>query len=112
LLTVIDATNVQPYARKQLIALARENHVLPVAIVLNLPVDICEARNASRSDRNFGRHVIRQHTQQLKKSLRGLRKEGFQQVYVLSSEQEVDEVSTISREKLYNDRKTVHGWIN
>jgi len=109
LLTVIDATNVQPYARKQLIALARDNHVLPVAIVLNLPVDICEVRNASRPDRDFGKHVIRQHTQQLKKSLRGLRKEGFQQVYVLSSEQEVDEVSTISREKLYNDRKTVHG---
>ena len=36
-LTVIDATNVQPEARKPLVALAREFHVLPVAIVLNLP---------------------------------------------------------------------------
>lgn len=109
LLTVIDATNVQPYARKQLIALAREHHVLPVAVVLNLPANICEARNAVRPDRNFGKHVIRQHTQQLKKSLRGLRKEGFQQVYVLGSEQEVRDVSSIIREKLYNDRRTVRG---
>jgi protein phosphatase len=109
LLTVIDATNVQAYARKQLIALAREHHVLAVAIVLNVPADVCEARNAERADRNFGKHVIRQHAQQLKKSLRGLRKEGFQQIYVLNSEQEIDSVVGISREKLYNDKKSDQG---
>ena len=32
-LTVVDATNVQPEARKPLVALAREYHCLPVAIV-------------------------------------------------------------------------------
>src|ERR1044071_2189143 len=36
-LTVVDATNVQPESRKPLVALAREYHVLPVAVVLNLP---------------------------------------------------------------------------
>src|SRR5919205_2663662 len=36
-LTVVDATNVQPEARKPLVALAREYHVLPVAIALDLP---------------------------------------------------------------------------
>ncbi len=36
-LTVIDATNVQPESRKQLVALAREHDVLPVAIVLDVP---------------------------------------------------------------------------
>src|SRR5690349_14802943 len=40
-LTVIDATNVQPESRKPLVALAREYHVLPVAIVLNLPDRLC-----------------------------------------------------------------------
>src|SRR5690242_2688405 len=35
--TVVDATNVQPEARKPLVQLAREFHCLPVAIVLNLP---------------------------------------------------------------------------
>src|SRR5215210_7732270 len=34
-LTVVDATNVQLEARKPLIALAREYHCLPVAIVFN-----------------------------------------------------------------------------
>src|SRR5690606_13750793 len=32
-LTVIDATNVQPESRQSLVALAREYHTLPVAIV-------------------------------------------------------------------------------
>jgi predicted kinase len=47
LLTVIDATNVQPESRKPLVALAREHDVLPTAIVLNLSEDICNARNQS-----------------------------------------------------------------
>ncbi len=109
LLTVIDATNVQPYARKELLALAREYHALTVAIVLNIPVDVCERRNEKREDRNFGNRVIRQHVQQLKKSLRGLRKEGFHKVTVLNSVESVQSVVSISREKLYNDRKSVHG---
>src|SRR5213595_1610873 len=35
-LTVIDATNVQPESRKPLVELAREYHVLPCAIVLDV----------------------------------------------------------------------------
>src|ERR687888_1340826 len=35
-LAVIDATNVQPEARKPLLELARKYHCLPVAVVLNL----------------------------------------------------------------------------
>src|SRR5687767_5158447 len=58
-LTVVDATNVQPEARKPLVALAREYHVLPVAIVLDLPERVCHDRNRSRPDRPFGPHVIR-----------------------------------------------------
>ena len=36
-LIVVDATNVQPEARKPLVQLARKFHCLPVAIVLTLP---------------------------------------------------------------------------
>ena len=50
-LTVVDATNVQPEARKPLVEIAREYHVLPVAIVLNLPERLCHDRNQSRPDR-------------------------------------------------------------
>lgn len=109
LLTVIDATNVQKESRKGLIDLARTYHCLPVAIVLDLPEKVCEERNLSRPDRNFGAHVIRQQAQQLKKSIRNLKHEGFRQIYVLKSIDEVEAVLDIKREKLYNDKKDETG---
>ncbi len=108
LLTVVDATNVQPEARKPFVALAREYHCLPVAIVLNLSEKICQERNASRPDRTFGPHVVRQQSQQLRKSLRGLGREGFRHVHVLQNSEEVD-MATIERQPLWNNRKSDHG---
>jgi len=108
-LTVVDATNVQNDARKGLIQLAREYHTLPVAIVLDLPTRVCEDRNIERADRNFGNHVIRQQKQQLKRSIRGLKREGFRKIHILKSQEEVNEITGITRERLYNDKKDVHG---
>jgi protein phosphatase len=109
LLTVIDATNVQKESRKGLIELGRTYHCLPVAIVLDLPEEICEERNKSRPDRNFGGYVIRQQKQQLKRSIRGLKDEGFRQIYVLKSPEDVEAIVEIKREKLYNDKKNETG---
>ena len=107
-LTVIDATNVQPEARQPLVALAREYHVLPVAIVLDLPERVCHERNRSRADRNFGPHVIRNQKSQLRRSLRGLGREGFRHVHVLKSQDEVD-AAVIERQPLWNNRKEDRG---
>src|SRR6202453_3447506 len=107
-LTVVDATNVQPEARKPLVALAREFHVLPVAIVLNLPEKLCHERNQSRPDRQFGPHVIRNQSQQLRRSLRGLEREGFRHVFVLSTPEEVSSV-TLVRQPLWNNLTHEHG---
>ena len=92
-LTVIDATSVQPQARKSLVELAREHDCLPVAIVLNMPESLCLARNRERDDRNFGSHVVRQQAQQLRRSIRGLRREGFRYFYVLDTPEDVDAAS-------------------
>ena len=89
-LTVVDATSVQPQARRSLVELAREHDCLPVAIVLNMPESLCLARNRERDDRNFGSHVVRQQAQQLRRSIRGLRREGFRYVYVLDTPEEVE----------------------
>src|SRR6476619_448195 len=70
-LTVVDATNVQPEARKPLVALAREYHCLPVAIVLNMSEKVCHEHNRLRDERNCGPHVVRQQHSQLRRSLRG-----------------------------------------
>lgn len=107
-LTVVDATNVQPESRKPLVELAREYHCLPVAIVLDMPERLCQDRNQGRGDRDFGPHVIRQQTQQLRRSRRGLEREGFRHVFALTSPEEVETV-TIERQPLWNNRKTEHG---
>src|SRR5260370_14913861 len=101
-LTVIDATNVQPEGRKQLINLAKEHDVLPVAIVLDLPERVCLTRNQARPDRTFGSHVISRQRDQLRRGLRGLEKEGLRRIHALRSEGAVDSAA-VTRTKLYSD---------
>jgi protein phosphatase len=107
-LTVVDATNVQPEARKPLVRLAREHHFLPVAIVFDLPERLCQDRNRDRPDRDFGPHVIRNQQRQLKRGLRSLKREGFRQIHVLDSPEVVDSVA-LARTPLWNNKKTDHG---
>ena len=107
-LTVIDATNVQPEARKPLVALARQFHFLPVAIALNLPERLCVDRNKLRPDRSFGPHVVRDQSQDLRRSLKSLEREGFRHVHILNSLEEV-ESATIERQPLWNNRRNDHG---
>ncbi|TGB11525.1 polynucleotide kinase-phosphatase [Streptomyces sp. MZ04] len=102
-LTVVDATNVQAESRKQLVQLARQYDVLPIAIVLDLPEDVCAERNAARPDRaGMPRHVISRHRRELRRSLRGLEREGFRKVHVLRSVAEVESAEVVL-EKRYND---------
>lgn len=107
-LTVVDATNVQPEARKPLVALAREHDVLPVAIVFDLPEKVCRERNRARPDRDFGPHVIRNQLSQMRRSLGNLQREGFRHVFVLRSPEEVDAVEIV-RQPLWNDLRHLHG---
>jgi len=107
-LTVVDATNVQPEARRPLVELARRYHCLPVAIVLDMPERVCQERNRDRPDRDFGPHVVRNQKSQLRRSIRGLRKEGFRHVFVMETPEQV-EAATIERVPLWNDRTDEHG---
>ncbi|WP_223651286.1 polynucleotide kinase-phosphatase [Hymenobacter psoromatis] len=110
LLTVVDATNVQAEGRKPLVTLARQYHVLPVAIVLDVPDAVAHARNAARPERRqLGPHVVARHRQQLRQSLRRLREEGFRQVFHLRGEAEIETVQGIVRDPLYNNRRQETG---
>ena len=108
-LTVIDATNVQPEARKPLVELARKYHCLPVAIVLEpartaLPgaqpgsgrARTSAPTSFASSIRNFaGRSVASE-------------REGFRHVFVLETPEEV-EAATVERVPLWNDKRQEHG---
>ncbi len=107
-LTVVDATNVSRDARRQLLDLAKEHDVLPVAIVLDVPVAVAVERNRSRPERDFGARVVQRHHDQLRRSLRGLEREGFRKVHVLRGVEEVEAVELV-RERLLNDLRDEHG---
>jgi protein phosphatase len=108
MLTVVDATNVSPEARKPLIELAREHHVLPVAVVFDLPMSVLEERTRTRTDRSLGSHVLRNQRGQLRRSLRDLQREGFRHVWILRSPEEVEAVE-VERRPLWPDRRAEHG---
>ena len=96
-LTVIDATNVQEYARRSIVQIANEYHALTSAIVFNIDPHIAIERNKLRPDRQFGDHVVRNHTRDLRRSLPSMdRKEGIRYLHVLRSVEEVDQ-ATITR---------------
>ncbi len=107
-LTVIDATNVQPEARAPLVQIARDHHLLPVAIVVDVDERICHARNAARADRQFVAHVVRMQSSQLRRGARGLREEGFRHVYRLLSVDDVD-AAVVDRTPLWNNLKHLRG---
>jgi polynucleotide kinase-phosphatase len=108
-LTVVDATSVQAESRRQLVQLARQHDVLPIAIVLDMPEDVCAERNAGRPDRaGMPRHVIARHRRELRRSLRGLEREGFRKVHILRSVEEV-ESAEIVLERRYNDLRHLTG---
>ncbi|WP_053913747.1 polynucleotide kinase-phosphatase [Streptomyces sp. TP-A0875] len=101
--TVVDATNVQQDGRRRLIELARAHDVLPIAIVLDVPERVCADRNATRPDRaHLPRRVVQRHIRELRRSLRGLAREGFRKVHVLRGADEV-EAATVVTEKRFND---------
>ncbi|MGW1259507.1 polynucleotide kinase-phosphatase [Streptomyces sp. NPDC002513] len=101
--TVVDATSVQQESRRQLIELARQYDVLPIAIVLDVPEEVCAERNAARADRaDMPRRVIQRHTRELRRSLRHLEREGFRKVHVLRGVAEVED-ATVVTEKRFND---------
>lgn len=107
-LTVIDATNVRKNARAAIIEQARRQNVHPVVIVLDMPNSVISERNEAREDRRLPDRVIYRHISDLRRSIKGLKWEGFRFVYVLKSPEEADTAEIIST-KMWNDKKDEHG---
>jgi protein phosphatase len=90
-LTVVDATNVQPEARRPLLELARRHRRPAVGIVFDLPEATCQAWNLRRQ-RPIPREVIRRHVELLRRSRPLLDLEGFASLYVIGSAAELAQV--------------------
>ncbi len=87
--SVVDATNVERWARERLLAVARRSGRAAIAIVMALPLEVCLERNQRRPDRRPPAAIRRQHRLMLA-SLDSLPSEGFADVCVLDTEEAVD----------------------
>ncbi|GGF83813.1 polynucleotide kinase-phosphatase [Paenibacillus albidus] len=83
-LTVVDATHLQAEHRKKYIDLAQQYDVPCTAWVLDLPEATLLERDAGR-DHPRGRQRVKQQFGQLKRSLRGIRDEGFDRTYFIKT---------------------------
>jgi predicted kinase len=96
-LTVVDATSVEPHARRALLARAAAATVPATAIVFDLPVALVITRNAGRASRVVAEDVVRRHLARLRASLDGhdapIRAEGFADVVVLREPAEIEAVT-------------------
>jgi protein phosphatase len=97
LLAVIDATSIEPSARRALLARARAAGVPATAIVLDLPAATVLARNAARPARVVDMAVVRRQLERMRASLDGpdpaIHREGFASVVILRDPAELDRVS-------------------
>ena len=93
--TVVDATNVTPYARRSLVRRATGKGIPAVAVVLALEPAIVRARNATRPGRIVPDAAISRQLDDLERSLRhdGLATESFAAVHVLRTARELDELA-------------------
>jgi len=100
-LTVVDATSVEPAARRALRVRAAAASVPAVAIVLDLPASIVLDRNAARRPRTVAEDIVRRHLDRLRVSLDGpdpaIGREGFVAVVVLRDAVEIDLVRILRR---------------
>jgi protein phosphatase len=91
-LTVVDAVSARPPDRRELLQIAEDQHCSAVAIVLDLPPDVCIERDRARQGRRVGEAVIREQSLDVRRSLEQLPGEGLSEVFVLNSEAAVASV--------------------
>jgi protein phosphatase len=103
-LTVVDATNARPEHRAPLLRLARDHHVQPVVIALDLAPEVCAARNEARADRQFGDEVVHAHSRAIRASLDRLGEEGVRVVHVLRTAEDVDAALVVRKPLLVDQR--------
>lgn len=107
-LTVIDATNLSKWARGKTLNFAKENNCFCIAIVCNIPEADCLQNNAVRGSRQTPKKVISRQCGEMRQILKSIKKEGFRQIHILNSIQEIDGLE-IRRIPLWPDLSGQHG---
>jgi protein phosphatase len=96
-LVVVDATSVETAARRALLFRASAARAPALALVLALPAELVQLRNAARPGRPVPRDVVERHLARMadlvaagdRAAIETLRAEGFARVVVVHSDDEV-----------------------
>jgi predicted kinase len=94
-LSVVDATSIEPAARRALLRRAASAGLPATAIVLDLPADVVVARNARRPGRTVAEDVVRRHLASLRAQLddpASIDRQGFASVVVIRDPDDLDSI--------------------
>ena len=106
-LTVVDSTNLRAEHRRILTEIAREHDCQVTLIGLDTPAGECLRRNGLREDRQAPERVVRSHCREMHQARRGVRREGFGRVHVLTP-QDAEE-AIVTRMKMRTDLRDQAG---
>ena len=95
-LTVADATNLRRNNREKLASIARGFHFNTAAIIFNLSLETCMARNQARA-RVVPQDALRAQYELLKRTLESVGREQFDYVFIIDDATESDVSVTIER---------------
>ncbi|MBI3924774.1 MAG: AAA family ATPase [Armatimonadetes bacterium] len=88
-LAVVDATNLRAEHRQLLVQTARRHHLDAVAVVLDVPLELCEKRNRERL-RQVPARALEAQWRDLRQSVAGIHSEGFREVHVLCTQEQIE----------------------
>lgn len=97
-LSVVDATNVTAADRRSMLELARRARRPAVAVVFDLPEELCQERNRRRRGRVVDAAVVHRQAEHLARSLAdpdGLRAQGFADVHRLASPELIERLRVV-----------------
>jgi predicted kinase len=92
-LTVVDATNVEDWARAELLAVARHRRRPAIAVILDVPLEVALERNARRPSPRPPPAALRRQHRWLHDFVHAMGDEGFSAVHHLRSVGAIDTVT-------------------
>lgn len=107
-LTAVDATNVEAWARAELLGVARRHRRPAVAVVIDVPLAVAMERNAARPAPRPPAAALRRQHRWLADSVGSLADEGFAAIHHLASIRAVDE-AVVRREATGERERRTHG---
>ena len=107
-LTVVDATNLQPNARRPIIDLARRHDCRITAIAFDLPIQTLIQRNERREDRSISNHIVNRQHRSLSAAIKNMRRESVRNIYTIHTEEEADQ-ATLVRQPMRSNHNHLTG---